>query len=343
MKNISSFVAKSTLALCMGALASTVSFAETIEMTYAHSENPSSTTAAIAFEAMVEGKSGGEIQVNRVIHGALGSDRDVVDQLRLGELEFYVVGVHGLNGIAPNFQLFDAPFVFKDRREFYGLMQDKELVSFVNDYLLEASNNTVRFFGAAENSVRNLYTKAGPIRTPADLKNVKLRVPPGPLNIAVWQGLGVGSVVGLSGSERNQALQTGLIDGVEGSLSGAVGNGHLDILDHVAFTGHSFSYMAYLANNDFWNGLSDQHKAVLKEAIDLSIIVQNGSAMSEEFAAIEELQKKGTTITVLSGAEKAAWQEIAYPVGQNFVKENVDPEFTATVIGALERVSANLD
>ena len=42
-----------------------------------------------------------------MIHGALGGDRDVVDQLKLGELEFYVVGVHGLNGIAPNFQLFD--------------------------------------------------------------------------------------------------------------------------------------------------------------------------------------------------------------------------------------------
>lgn len=322
---------------------SSVAMAQSITMTYAHSENPSSTTAAIAFEAMVEGKSGGDIQVNRVIHGALGSDRDVVDQLRLGELEFYVVGVHGLNGIAPNFQLFDAPFVFKDRREFYGLMQDKELVAYVNDYLMKASNNTVRFFGAAENSVRNLYTKAGPIRTPADLSTVKLRVPPGPLNIAVWQGLGVGSVVGLSGSERNQGLQTGLIDGVEGSLSGAVGNGHLDILDHVSFTGHSYSYMAYLANNDFYEGLSDAHKSILHEAIELSIVVQNGSAMSEEFAAIETLKQKGTNITVLSGEEISAWQAIAYPVGQNFVKENVDADFTSTVIEALERVRAGLN
>ncbi|MGH1482456.1 MAG: TRAP transporter substrate-binding protein [Geminicoccales bacterium] len=328
-------------ALSVG-LASAVS-AQSITMTYAHSENPSSVTAAIAFEAMIEGKSGGDIQVNRVIHGALGSDRDVVDQLRLGELEFYVVGVHGLNGIAPNFQLFDAPFVFKDRREFYGLMRDKELVGFVNDYLMEASNNGIRFFGAAENSVRNLYTKAGPIRTPADLAPVKLRVPPGPLNIAVWQGLGVGSVVGLSGSERNQGLQTGLIDGVEGSLSGAVGNGHLDILDHVSFTGHSYSYMAYLANNEFYESLSDAHKSILHEAIELSIIVQNGSAMSEEFAAIETLKEKGTNITVLSGEEINAWQAIAYPVGQDFVKENVDPDFTSTVIEALERVRAGLN
>jgi len=98
-------------------------------------------------------------------------------------------------------------------------MRDKELVGFVNDYLMETSNNGIHFFGAAENSVRNLLSKAGPIRTPADLTPVKPRLLPGPLNISVWQDLGVGSVVGLSGSERNQGLQTGLIDGVEGSLS----------------------------------------------------------------------------------------------------------------------------
>lgn len=338
-------IGKTHLAAAMlaGAAMATSVQAQEVVMTYAHSENPSSTTAAIAFEAMVEGLSQGEIQVNRVIHGALGSDRDVVDQLRLGELDFYVVGVHGLSAVAPDFQLFDAPYVFKSRREFYGLMEDEELVAYLRDYLLEKSGNTIRFEGAAENSVRNLYTKAGPIKTPADLGTVKLRVPPGPLNIAVWQGLGVGNVVGLSGSERNQALQTGLIDGVEGSLSGAVGNGHLDILDHVTMTGHSYSYMAYLLNNDFYEGLSDAHKAILHEAIDLSIIVQNGSAMSEEFAALDKLAAEGKSVTVLSPEGLSAWQEIAFPIGQQFIQENVDPTFTDTVMGALNEVRSGLN
>lgn len=341
-------IGKLRLAGCALALAATTALAngaiaQEVEMTYAHSENPSSVTAAVAFEAIVEGLSQGEIQVNRVIHGALGSDRDVVDQLRLGELDFYVVGVHGLSAVAPDFQLFDAPFVFKNRREFYNLMQDEVLVAYLRGYLLEKTGGTIRFEGAAENSVRNLYTKAGPIQTPDDLGSVKLRVPPGPLNIAVWQGLGVGNVVGLSGSERNQALQTGLIDGVEGSLSGAVGNGHLDILDHVTMTGHSYSYMAYLLNNDFYEGLSDAHKAILQEAIDLSIIVQNGSAMSEEFAALEKLASEGKSITVLSPQGLGKWQEVAYPIGQKFIAENVDPTFRDTVIGALEGVRAKLN
>lgn len=319
--------------LATGALAQT-------EMTYAHSENPSSVAAAEAFKTMVEGRSGGDLEVNLVIHGALGSDRDVVDQLMLGEIDMYVVGVHGLSAVAPNFQFFDAPYLFTDRREFYELMDDTGFVTYVRDHLLEKSNDAIRFMGAAENSVRNLYTADGPIRLPSDLGDTKLRVSPGPLNIALWEGLGIGSVVGLSGSERNQALQTGIIDGVEGSLSGAAGNGHLDILNNITMTGHSYSYMGYLLNNEFYEGLSPELQMVLDEAVDLSIMIQNGAAITLEQAALEEARANGNVVTVLTADELAAWQELAFPIGQEFIAEELDAEFVETAQSALEDVRA---
>lgn len=309
-----------------------------VEMTYAHSENPSSTVAAKAFKRIVEGRSGGDIKVNLVIHGALGSDRDVVDQLSLGELDMYVVGVHGLSAVAPNFQFFDAPYLFTNRREFYALMQDDEFVDFVDEYLMEASNGTIRFMGAAENSVRNLYTKAGPIKSPEDLGQLKLRVSPGPLNIALWEALGVGSVVGLSGSERNQALQSGIIDAVEGSLSGAMGNGHLDVLDHVALTGHSYSYMAYLFNAEFYDSLTEDQQMVIDEGVALSVPIHNGAAITLEHAALDQAAEEGNEVTVLTDAELNAWKDIAYPVGQEFIAEELDQDFVERASAALENV-----
>lgn len=329
-------------AIAIGAMATFFASAAIaqVEMTYAHSENPSSTVAAEAFKKIVEGRSGGEIEVNLVIHGALGSDRDNVDQLSLGEFEMYVVGVHGLSAIAPNFQFFDAPYLFTNRREFYALMQDGDFVTYVDDYLAKASNGTIRFMGAAENSVRNLYTKVGPIRTPDGLNQVKLRVSPGPLNIAMWEALGVGSVVGLSGSERNQALQSGIIDAVEGSLSGAMGNGHLDVLDHVQLTGHSYSYMAYLLNTEFYDSLTPGQQMVLDEAIDLSITIQNGAAITLEQTALEQAAAEGNTVTVLTDAELNEWKAIAYPVGQEFIATQLDADFVKVASDALAAVRA---
>ena len=335
------FLTKGAIVLSAMATLFAGSVMAAVEMTYAHSENPSSTVAAEAFKEIVEGRSGGEIEVNLVIHGALGSDRDVVDQLSLGELDMYVVGVHGLSAIAPNFQFFDAPYLFTNRREFYALMGDSEFVTYVDDYLATASKGTIRYMGAAENSVRNLYTKAGPIKTPDGLKDVKLRVSPGPLNIAMWEALGVGSVVGLSGSERNQALQSGIIDAVEGSLSGAMGNGHLDVLDHVQLTGHSYSYMAYLLNTEFYNSLTPELQMVLDEGIDLSITIQNGAAITLEHAALKQAAEEGNSVTVLTGAELDQWKNIAYPVGQEFIASQLDEDFVKTASDALAAVRAS--
>lgn len=312
-------------------------------MTYAYSENPSSVVAAESFERMVESQTNGEIQVNTVIHGALGADRDVVDQLMLGELELYVPGVHALSAVAPNFQFFDAPYVFSNRREFYALMEDEEFVDYLNTYLQDASNGRLMFMGAAENSVRNLYTAAGPIETPEDLGSVKLRVTPGPLNIQIWQALGVGSVVGLSGSERNQALQSGIIDGVEGSLAGALGNGHLDVLDNITMTGHSYSYMAYLMNAEFFDSLSDEHKQVIRNAVDLAITVQNGAAITQEQDALEEARADGNTVTTPSAAQLQEWRDVAYPVGQEFISEQLDQEFVDQAEQALEDVRSRIE
>lgn len=309
-----------------------------IRMTYAHSENPSSVVAAEAFKAIVEGQSAGEIQVNLVIHSTLGGDRDVVDQMRLGELEFYVVGIHGLSGIAPNVQMFDAPYLFANRNEFYALMGDQDLVGYVRDHILARSNNTIRYLGAAENSVRNLYSRHGPIRLPSDLGPVKLRVPPGPLAIAVWQELGVGSVVGLSGAERNQGLQTGIIDATEGSLSGTVRGGRL--VGNITMTGHSFSYMAYLINEEFWQSLSDDQRGIISAASELSIIIQNGAAMTAELDALVEARNQGEQISILSPAEAAVWQQTAFPAGQKFIADNLDADFAARVQSALDAIRA---
>lgn len=333
-------VLKLALGATLAASLHSVVFAQT-EMTYAHSENPSAMIAAESFKTMVEGRSGGALTVNLVNHGALGADRDVVDQLMLGEIDMYVPGMHALSAVAPNFQLFDAPYLFTNRREFYELMDDQAFVDYLSGHLLERSNNMLRIMGAAENSVRNLYTKAGPIRLPSDLGSTKLRVSPGPLNIALWEGLGVGSVVGLSGSERDQGLQTGIIDGIEGSLSGAQGSGHLEIVPNITMTGHSYSYMPYVLNNEFYEGLTPQLQAVIDEAVDLSIIVQNGHSITLEQQALAQAVKDGATVTVLTADELAAWQKIAFPIGQEFIAKELDPEFTERAMSALEAVRAS--
>lgn len=336
MKNSHMFAIGGALVAGTVALAPAGAHAQDVSMTFAHSENPNAMIAAESFKQMVEDMSGGDIEVNLIIHHALGGDRDVVDQLRIGEVEAYVPGMHALAELSPSTQIFGAPFLFRDRAEFFEVMKDDEFVAYLRDWILEDTNDQIRLEGAAENSVRYLYTAHGPINTPDDLGPVSLRVPPTPINIALWEALGPGDVTGMPGADRDQGLQTGVIDGIEGSAAGAWSGGRMDNLEHVTLTGHVYSYMPYLYNNDFWEGLSDDHQQVLRMATRLAIWVQNGHAITEEQDALVAMAEAGNQVNAPSPSEIEVWQEVAGPVREEFIEENVDPEFAQRVFQAIE-------
>lgn len=326
----------------LGSLLITTAHAQ-ISMTYAYSANPNSTIAAQAFKSIVEARSANQIEVNLVIHNSLGGDRDVIDQLSLGEIEFYVPGFHSLAAKVPEVQIFGAPYLFRDRAEFFELFKDDEYVGYVRDWILARTNNSIRLLGASENSLRHLYSKNGPMRLPSDISTMRLRVPPTPLNLQVWDALNVGSVVGMSGSERNQAIQTGVIDAIEGSVAGAWRAGHMTTLDHVTLTGHVYSAMAYLINEDFYRKLSAEHQSIIREASRLSIWVHNGHSITEEQAALAEISAAGNTVTTPTPAEMQQWQDLAGPVGLQFIKDNVDSGFTERTFRALEETRTRIN
>lgn len=315
---------------------------DNVSMTFAHSENPNAMIAAEAFKSMVEDRSGGSISVNNVIHHAIGSDRDIIDQMRIGEVEFYVPGFHSLAALVPEVQIFSAPYLFNNRAEFFELMNDDDFVSYVRDWILDKTDNSIRLLGAAENSLRHLYSVHGPLNTPEDLGPLDLRVPPTPLNLALWDALGVGSVVGMSGAERNQAIQTGVINAIEGSVAGAWGAGHMSTLDHVTLTGHVYSYMPYIISQDFYENLTDEQQTVITESARLAIWVQNGHSITVEQRALKEIEEAGNTVTALTPGEMAQWQEIAEPVGRQFIEERVDPAFAERTYEALASVRERL-
>jgi len=331
-------------AALLGATAFSGTAVGQVSMTFAHSENPNAMAAANAYKTIVESNTDGAVEVNLVIHHALGGDRDIIDQLRLGELELYVPGGHALAELAPAVQMWSAPFLFRDRAEFFELFKDPEYHAFVQDWILDKTNGMIRYEGAAENSVRHLYSRNGPIRTPDDLSQIRLRVPPTPLNMQLWEALGPGELAGMSGSERDQALQTGIIDAIEGSAAGAWFGGKMENgdLQYATRTAHVYSPMLYVYNADFWDGLDAEHRDVLNMATNLAIWVQNGHAITEEQAAFEAMEENGRTVTTPTPSQRAAWEEIAAPVGEEFIEKNVPAEFAEATRTALERTRERL-
>lgn len=301
--------------------------------------------AGKAFKDYIEQATGGEITVRVVLHDALGSDRDATEQLRLGELEFNLAGGSGLAGVIPEVQAYNYPFLFPNRSVFYELVQDEDYVKYVTNYFLEKSGNTIRFLGGGENSIRNLYLTRGPVAVPSDLTEhgIKIRTREMRLDQDLFSALGAASVVALPAPERYTALSTGLIDATEGGIASAWAAGLIEVSQYVTLTGHAYDYFMLVANNDFYEGLSPEHQAAVREAARTAMWVLNGFAIIEEAEVLAQIIESGATVTIPTPDQLAQWRDIARPVADEVMPTLVEQEFIDTTVEAIERVSAEVE
>lgn len=315
-----------------------------VEMQLAHSSNPGGAAGAAAFRDYMQQASEGKFTVNLVDYQALGSARDVTDQIRVGELEAAALATSGIVHVWPDLQMVNVPFIFTDREVFWETMKDEEYVGYIRDNILASSRNSIRYLGAAENSIRNLYANAE-IKVPEDLtKNrIKIRVQESPIMQAVWKGLGAGEVVAMSGSERNAAVQMGTLDAIEGSFGGAWAGGNLSVLGHSTLTGHVYDYMHYFMNNEFYESLPAEYQNMIDEGSVLAIDAHNTAALNDERESIEEAKAAGIKVYEPTAAELAKWQERAIPAGEAFVEEKVSETFRTLTNETIERISRELN
>lgn len=314
--------------------------AQTYEITIAHQPPTYSAAAAEAFAAYVENSTGGDIAVRTVSYGALGSGREVSDQLSFGEIEFFLAAVGDVTGFYPEAQIHNWPMMFRNRTEFWKLAEDEGHLEMLRERMLEASGNSVRLFGLAENSIRHLYTTRGPVRTPDDLQSerIKMRTMTIPMHQAVWQSLGSPQIVAIPAPERYQSLQSGLIDGLEGGLSSAWGAGLMEVAKYATLTGHMYDYHWLTGNEEFYQSLPEEYQQVINEAALVARYTQNATVVQDDLDALENMIGAGVTISVPTPAEIEQWQELATPTATEYLESEIDEEVIDATFSALERI-----
>lgn len=314
--------------------------AQTYTATFGHPHQNYGAQAAAAFKAHVESATGGDLKINLVRHGALsGDDREITNQLRLGELEFNLPGAGGVAGVFPEAQTHSWPFLFTDRIVFWELPKDPEYFQLTRDMMLESSSGTIRLLTLMENSVRHLYTTKGPIRTPADMQahGIKMRTQAVPMHQEVFTALGASQIVAVGAPERYGALQSGLIDGLEGGLASAWDAGLMEVADYVSLTGHMYEYLWLMVNEDFYQSLPLEHQQAVDEAAGIAATVSNALAFMDSDAAIQKMIEAGDQVYQPTPAELAEWQELAEPVGRSFLEKEVSPDYIEATLAAIER------
>jgi C4-dicarboxylate-binding protein DctP len=161
-----------------------------------------------------------------------------------------------------------------------------------------------------------MLSKDAPLKSPADIKNKKVRVFGKTLGEFVTATGGV--PVMTSGSEQYVAYQRGTVDAGMTGVSGVKSRKLWQVMDHITVTNHADVEFLVLINEDFWQGLSPAHREILAAAARKVEDELRNTMAKIESDAFEAAKAEGMGIYVPSDAEMAAWREASAPVIEQY-------------------------
>jgi len=233
----------------------------------------------------LEHYSSGKMKLEIYPSGQLGSERELVELLQIGSLAMTKVSSSPLESFVPEMKIFSLPYVFRDKAHY-----EKVLASDIGKSLLLAPEKVrLRGMGYYDAGSRSFYTTERAIRTPADLKGLKIRVQKSETSVQMIAAMG-GAATPISWGELYTALQQGVVDGAENNPPSLYLSRQYEVCKYYTLDEHTAVPDILLMSLHIWESLTPEQQGWLQQAVDDSVVYQRElweKASNEALAAIE--------------------------------------------------------
>ena len=213
------------------------------------------------FGKLLRERTNGRLDLRIYAGGQLGNERDTLEITTFGGIDFNRVNLAPLNSIEPITIVAALPFIFETtehmRRVVDGPIGEEILASLYPHGLVGLC-----FY---DSGARSFYNTRGPIRTPADMAGLKLRVPGSDLYIDMVRSLGADAVP-MPLDEVYQSLAQGVIDGAENNWPSFENGRHFEVARYYSLTRHLFAPEVFVMSKTKWNELSPDERTIVKQA-----------------------------------------------------------------------------
>jgi C4-dicarboxylate-binding protein DctP len=269
-----------------------------IRMRLAHAANEvhPGHIATVQFKAALEKLLPGRVDIQIFPNRQLGDDKQSLESAIAGTIE-----LAGASGVLyplvtgrPALAAYQLPFLIRDYDHFTKLATS-DLAQKMLDDLAPAGLIGLQTTDIGQ---RNFLSVSKPVKTVADFAGLKTRIVPVPLHKQIWEAVGT-APIGLPYGEVYSALQTKVIDAVEINVSSVVGENLWEVGKYFTLTGHYPWHNVIVANKTFFDGLPPDVQAAMRKAGRDSIVPTMEYTKNQDFAARDDLKKKGVQFAPL--------------------------------------------
>jgi tripartite ATP-independent transporter DctP family solute receptor len=301
-----------TLLLAAMAAALTVN-AQATEFRSADTHNADDYPTVVAVKKMselLEQKSGGKHKIKVFNKAALGSEKETVDQVKIGALDLTRVNVGPMNAICPLTQVPTMPFLFDSIAHMRKVLDGP-----VGDEILK-SCESAGFIGLAfyDSGARSIYAKK-PVKTVADAKGLKIRVQQSDLWVALVSAMGANPSP-MPYGEVYTGLKTGLIDAAENNIPSFDTAKHVEAVKVYSKTEHSMAPEILVMSKVIFDKLPAAEQAMVRAAAKESVTFQRQKWDEQEAKSLANVKAQGAEIVEV---DKKSFQAAMGPVYEKFM------------------------
>jgi tripartite ATP-independent transporter DctP family solute receptor len=281
------------------------------------------------FGEILAAKLPGKYTVQVYANAQLGDDVRATEGVRMGTLEMVTTSASPLTGLVPEFNVFDLPFIVPSEKAadaiFDGPIGAKLAAA------LEPKG--IKLLAYYENGFRQLTNSAREVKSPADLKGLKIRTMQNPIHLEAFRAMGANPTP-MPFSEVFTALQQKTIDGQENPIPTIWLSKFYEVQKFVSLTGHVYGPHIVLIGKKLWDSFPAGDQKVIAEAAQESAIYQRSinRKMNRDF--VDNLKKAGINVTELTPAQHKAFVDACAPVYATWepkIGKALLDEFRATV------------
>jgi len=261
------------------------------------------------YKRMVEERTKGRVRVQLYSDAVLGDEEQMAEGMQMGTVDVMMAAAAKYANFVPEMDLYSPPYTFKSW-DHLNAVQNSEVDATIAKKVKERRGDI--YLGLFTDGARNVFTNK-PVKTLDDLKGYKLRTMTGPNELAAWKAFGTNPTP-LAYTELYSALQVGVVDGAENTMTSLLGMKFWESCKFVLRTEHS-----YLALPFFMSA-----KAVAKVPADLrETVIQAGRDTAKEQVKMairmdkeseETLKKNGVQVFEMSKEDKEKAIALMQPV-----------------------------
>lgn len=235
--------------------------------------------------------SGGTVRIDIYPSSVLGSEVQCIEQLQNGSLAMTKTSAASVENFVPELSVFGLPYLFRDEAHYWDV-----LTSEVGRELLEKMQvKQLRGLCYYDSGSRNFYTKDRPVRTPDDLKGLKIRVMNSRTAMDMVSVLGAAPTP-IAWGELYTALAQGTVDGAENNPPSFTTNKHYEICKHFTKDAHTRIPDVLLISTEVWQRLGPQVRQWVQQAADESSVFQRKLWKEKTIESLEQAKAEGVTI-----------------------------------------------